>query len=143
MNDQTIFELIHTIEHVTHKMLVRMKQTAEHDLGISHILVLHELRINGECRPSDLARILNFTPASLTHLSTKLAKHKLITKRQDETDRRVSYWTITKKGESILDQAQEEGQVVRKELFSHLSDEEQNALLNIYKKLEQSLTIVK
>ncbi len=139
MSNDTIFELLHTIEHVTHKMLVRMKQDTDYDLGISHILVLHELRMNGECRPSDLAKILNFTPASLTHLSSKLATHKLITKKQDDTDKRVSYWKITKEGIDVLNEAQKNGQVARKELFSHLTEDEQNALLTIYKKLDISL----
>jgi DNA-binding MarR family transcriptional regulator len=116
-----------------------MRQNAESDLGISHILVLHELRNNGESRPSDLAAILGFTPASLTHLSTKLGNKKLITKRQDESDKRVSFWKITKDGEELLDRAQEEGQIVRKEIFSHLTEDEQQALLEIYIKLDNSL----
>lgn len=139
MSEKTIFELLHTIEQVTHKILVRWRQSSAIDLGISHILVLHELSIHGETRPSDLAKNLNFTPASLTHLSTKLTKQKLIVRRQDETDRRTSYWSITDKGLDILSEAQENGQVVRKELFSHLSREEQSTLLTIYKKLNDSL----
>lgn len=139
MNNQTIYQLIHKIENVTHRILVKMRQNSDSDLGTSHILVLHELRINGESRPSDLAAILGFTPASLTHLSTKLDKKKLITKRQDENDKRVSYWKITKDGEILLDRAQLEGQIVRKEIFSHLTEDDQKALLAIYTKLDKSL----
>ena len=139
MKDQTIYQLIHKIEQVTHRILVKMRQNAESDLGISHILVLHELRTHGECRPSDLASILGFTPASLTHLSNKLLKKSLISKRQDESDKRVSFWEITKDGETLLDKAQEEGQIVRKEIFSHLTESEQQSLLEIYIKLDKSL----
>lgn len=139
MSETTIFELLHTIEQVTHKMLVRWRQASNIDLGISHILVLHELKTHGESRPSDLAKNLNFTPASLTHLSTKLTNQKLISRRQDETDRRTTFWSITNKGLEILNDAHENGQTVRKELFCHLSDEERAALLFIYKKLDNSL----
>lgn len=139
MSGQTIFELLHTIEQVTHKMLVQWRQQTDYDLGISHILVLHELRLNGESRPSDLARILNFTPASLTHLSTKLSNKELITRRQDILDRRITYWEITESGKSLLDEAQSDGQHLRKKLFAHLTDAEKQSLLSIYKKLNESL----
>ncbi|MBD7983287.1 MarR family transcriptional regulator [Sporosarcina sp. Sa2YVA2] len=139
MSQKTIFELLHTIEQVTHKMLVRWRQASTIDLGISHILVLHELSVHGESRPSDLAKNLNFTPASLTHLSTKLTKQKLISRRQDETDRRTSYWSLTEIGLEVLTEAQENGHIVRKDLFSHLSEEEQTTLLAIYTKLNQTL----
>ncbi|MFD1206497.1 MarR family winged helix-turn-helix transcriptional regulator [Sporosarcina contaminans] len=139
MSEQTIFELLHTIDQVTQKMLVKWRKTSNIDLGISHILALHELRTHGESRPSDLAKHLNFTPASLTHLSTKLTKNKLIERRQDEHDRRTTYWSITDRGIELLNQAQLDGQMLRKELFSHLSEEEQTTLLSIYKKLNTVL----
>lgn len=44
---------------------------AESGHGISRVLALHQLLLNGESRPSDLATALNFSPASLTHLSEK------------------------------------------------------------------------
>lgn len=139
MTDKTIFELIHTFEQVNHKMTVRWKKRSAHNLGISHIIVLHELRLDGECRPSDLAKSIGFTPASLTHLSTKLVDQELINRRQDDLDRRTTYWTISEKGIALLDQAQKDGQATRGELFSHLTDEEQKSLLVIYQKLEHSL----
>lgn len=139
MSNQTIFELLHTIEQVTHKMHVKWRQQADYDLGISHILALHELQVHGESRPSDLARILNFTPASLTHLSTKLLNKELITRRQDDTDRRITYWTITNKGEALLTVAQKDGQHLRLNVFSHLTEAEQQSLLSIYTKLNHSL----
>jgi DNA-binding MarR family transcriptional regulator len=139
MPNQTIFELLHMIEQVTHKMHVNWRQQVDYDLGVSHIVALHELQMNGESRPSELARLLNFTPASLTHLSTKLSDKELITRRQDETDRRIIYWTITKKGEELLDEAQKDGQHLRMKVFSHLTEMEQQSLLSMYTKLNKAL----
>lgn len=139
MSEQTIFELIHTIEQVTYKTLVKWRQVNESNLGISHILALRELKIKGESRPSDLANTLNFTPASLTHLSAKLLDAELITRRTDEVDRRISYWNITDKGRAILVEAHRDGQALHSELFSHLSKDEQEQLLKIYSKLKNSL----
>lgn len=139
MPEQTIFDLIHTIEKVTYKMLVHWRESSDIDLGITHILVLHELQSRGECRPSDLAKILHLTPASLTHLSTKLVKMDLITRTKDEADRRTSYWTITKQGKELLQKAQQDGQELHTQFFSHLSPEEQKSLLQIYQKLDRAL----
>lgn len=139
MNEQTVFDLIHTIEQVTYKTLVKWKQMSKHNLGTSHILALHQLKINGESRPSDLASTLNFTPASLTHLSIKLLELELITRRTDDVDRRISYWNITEEGLIMLSEAQADGLVLHSELFSHLSKEEQEMLLKIYSKLNEAL----
>ncbi|QTD41985.1 MarR family winged helix-turn-helix transcriptional regulator [Sporosarcina sp. Te-1] len=139
MPEQTLFELIHTIEKVTYKMLVHWKEASDIDLGITHILVLHELHNRGDSRPSDLAKTLHVTPASLTHLSTKLLKWNLITRTKDETDRRTTYWAITEKGADLLKKAQMDGQQLHKQFFAHLTPEEQETLLRIYQKLDSAL----
>lgn len=138
-NDKNIFELLHTIEKVSYQMVVRWQQRSDNDLGISHILVLQELMNEGESRPSDIAKTLNFTPASLTHLSTKLTKQGLIVRRQAEEDKRTKYLSITDAGEALVKKAYNDGIEVRRELFSHISLEEQNSLLTIYKKLDEAL----
>ncbi|WP_368665189.1 MarR family winged helix-turn-helix transcriptional regulator, partial [Sporosarcina sp. P29] len=85
-----------------------------------------------------LAETLGFTPASLTHLSSKLIKNECITLRNDEDDRRTKYWKITPKGLEILVEAQKCGMKVRSEFFSHLSDAERNSLVQIYTKLNNT-----
>ena len=139
MNEkQTIFNLVHLMDQVTNKMLIRFQQESELSLGISHILVLLELHKKGEQRPSDLAETLGFTPASLTHLSSKLIKSEFITLRQDKEDRRTKYWEITPLGLEILGKAQKYGVKVRSEFFSHLSEDERNSLIQIYTKLNDT-----
>ncbi|WP_232329789.1 MULTISPECIES: MarR family winged helix-turn-helix transcriptional regulator [unclassified Sporosarcina] len=139
MNDeQTVFNLVHLMDQVTNKMLIRFQQESELSLGISHILVLLELHKKGEQRPSDLAETLGFTPASLTHLSTKLINSGYITLRNDEEDRRTKYWKITPLGLEILEEAQRYGRKVRTEFFSHLSEAERRNLLEIYTKLNDT-----
>ncbi|WP_153733355.1 MarR family winged helix-turn-helix transcriptional regulator [Sporosarcina obsidiansis] len=138
MKEQTIFNLLHVMDQVTNKMLIRFQQESELSLGISHILVLLELHNEGEQRPSDLAEALGYTPASLTHLSTKLIQNEYITLRHDEEDRRTKYWQITPLGLEVLNEAKKYGQKVRTELFSHLSETEQMSLLKIYTKLNDT-----
>ncbi|WP_432355734.1 MarR family winged helix-turn-helix transcriptional regulator [Sporosarcina sp. A2] len=139
-NNQSIFELLHTIEKVSYQMVLKWQLRSDNDLGISHILVLQELVNEGESRPSDIAKTLNFTPASLTHLSTKLTKRGLIVRRQDEKDKRTKYLSITDAGVTLVNKAYNDGIEVRRELFSHISKEEQTSLLEIYRKLDDALS---
>ncbi|WP_303969256.1 MarR family winged helix-turn-helix transcriptional regulator [Sporosarcina ureae] len=136
--EQTIFNLVHLMDQVTNKMLIRFQQESKLSLGISHILVLLELYNKGEQRPTDLAETLGFTPASLTHLSSKLIKSEFITLRNDEEDRRTKYWKITPMGLEILGEAKKCGMQVRSEFFSHLSEAERNSLIQIYTKLNNT-----
>lgn len=138
-NDKNIFELLHTIEKISYQMVVKWQQRSENDLGISHILVLQELVNEGESRPSDIAKKLNFTPASLTHLSMKLTKQGLIERRQSDEDKRTKYLSITDAGRELVEKAYNDGIEVRRELFSHISYEEQQKMLDIYKKLDDAL----
>ncbi|WP_203362842.1 MarR family transcriptional regulator [Bacillus sp. REN10] len=137
MENETIFELIHTMEQVTNKMIINWNRTFNENLGISHILVLSHLNEHGKSRPSDIAKSLGLTPPSLTHLSDKLIKKELAIRLADEEDRRILYLHITDKGKDILQKAQEEGIKLRKQLFEKLTDEEKEQLLNIYDKLNQ------
>ncbi len=138
-NDKNIFELLHTIEKISYQMVVKWQQRSDNDLGISHILVLQELVNEGESRPSDIAKKLNFTPASLTHLSMKLTKQGLIERRQSKEDKRTKYLSITDAGKELVDKAYNDGIEVRRELFSHISTEEQQKMLEIYRKLDEAL----
>lgn len=138
-NDKNIFELLHTIEKISYQMVVKWQQRSNNDLGISHILVLQELVNEGESRPSDIAKKLNFTPASLTHLSMKLTKQGLIERRQSEEDKRTKYLSITNAGKELVEKAYNDGIEVRRELFSHISTEEQQKMLEIYRKLDEAL----
>lgn len=140
MKEKNIFELLHTIEKVTYQMVLQWQQRSDNDLGISHILVLQELVNHGESRPSDIAKKLNFTPASLTHLSTKLMKKGLIERRQAESDKRTKYLSITDDGIALVKKSYDDGIEVRRDLFSHISDEEQRSLLDIYVKLDEALS---
>lgn len=135
MKEQTIFELIHSMDQVTNNLIIQWNKMFKESLGISHILVLSHLNKNGKSRPSDVARALELTPPSLTHLSEKLVQKELATRLVDEGDRRIVYLAITDKGTDMLNKAQEEGQTLRRNLFEKLTEEERQHLLSIYEKL--------
>ncbi|WP_068676064.1 MarR family winged helix-turn-helix transcriptional regulator [Oceanobacillus sp. Castelsardo] len=135
MQEKTVFEIIHNMDKVTNNLIVQWNKVFNEDLGVSHILVLGHLFTNGKSRPSDMAKTLGLTPPTVTHLTEKLVKKQLVTRSFDESDRRIVYLEITNTGETLLKQANEAGQILRKELFGKLTDEEQQQMLHIYRKL--------
>ncbi|XXM73043.1 MarR family winged helix-turn-helix transcriptional regulator [Lysinibacillus sphaericus] len=139
MKDQSIFELLHTMDQVTNKLIIQWNKSFKESLGISHILVLSHLQVNGKSRPSDIAKNLGITPPSLTNLANKLASRDLIVRAFDEKDRRNSYLEITDAGIEMVNKAADEGQNLRRNLFEKLSKDERRQLTSIYEKLNHFL----
>lgn len=139
MEEQTIFELIHTMDKVTNNLIIQWNNMFKESLGISHILLLSHLKENGKSRPSDIARALGLTPPTLTHLSEKLVQRKLANRLTDDNDRRIILLDITDKGINMIEKAHKEGQILRRNLFERLTDKEKEQLLGIYKKLNNSM----
>lgn len=137
MKEETIFEIIHNMDKVTNNLIVQWNKIFNEDLGVSHILILGHLLVHGKSRPSDMAKTLGLTPPTVTHLSEKLVKKELVGRSADDTDRRIIYLDITGKGKDLLHRANEEGQVLRKNLFEKLTEEEREQLLYIYRKLNK------
>lgn len=139
MNDQTVFELIHTMEQVTNRMIIKWNQSFNEGLGISHILLLSHLRRNGKMKPIDAAASLGIAPSSISHLIQKLSKRQYIARVPDLKDKRVSYLEITDAGLDILKKAAEDGHQLQRNTFAHLTNEEKEQLLTIYQKLNLTL----
>ncbi|MFL8938263.1 MarR family winged helix-turn-helix transcriptional regulator [Rossellomorea oryzaecorticis] len=139
MKDQSIFELLHTMDQVTNKLIIQWNKSFKESLGISHILVLSHLQVNGKSRPSDIAKNLGITPPSLTNLANKLVSKNLIVRLFDEKDRRNSYLEITDAGIAMVNKAADEGQNLRRNLFEKLSKDERRQLTSIYEKLNHFL----
>lgn len=139
MKEQTIFDLINTMDKVTNNLIIQWNKMFKENLGITHILLLSHLKENGKSRPSDIAKALGVTPPTLTHLSEKLVQKKLVIRLIDDDDRRINYLEITDEGIDMIKKAHEEGQTLRRNLFERLTDEERQQLLMIYKKLNNSI----
>lgn len=137
MQEETIFEILHNMDKMTNDLIIQWNKGFNKGLGVSHVLILGHLKINGKSRPSDMAKALGLTPPSVTNLTEKLVKRQLITRSIDENDRRIIYLEITYDGEMILKEANEAGQILRKKIFEKLTDEERQQMLHIYQKLNK------
>jgi len=135
---QTVFELLHSMDNFTNRLIIQWNKIFTEDLGISHILTLGYLDTNGKARPSQIAKELGLTAPTVTHLTNKLVKRQLVTRLFDENDRRIILLEITNEGKGILDQANKDGHKLREEMFMKLTAGEREQLLQIFTKLNET-----
>ncbi|MNH90667.1 putative HTH-type transcriptional regulator YusO [compost metagenome] len=135
MEQTDIFKLIHAVELFTNEAIIRWMNSFEHNIGISPILVLSELKQKGMQKQTTLAKNLGYTPGAMTNIANRLVKLDCAERKYNENDRRNVFLSITDKGIDILKEAQLKGQELRLELFQVLSEEEVQQFLKIYEKL--------
>lgn len=137
MTEKTIFDILHQMDTFTNSIMIKWNKTFDEDLGVSHILALGFIKSNQKVRPSDISKELGLTPPTVTNLVGKLVKKKTVERSLDDSDRRIIYLAITEKGKEVLKRANKEGQVLRREMFLKLSEEERDQLLSLYEKLNK------
>ena len=139
MNQENLFDLIHSIEQISNEHIVEFTSRFSYPIGVSSILVLAELKKNGALRQSDLADKLDYTKGAVTHIASKLVSNHLAERLSDEDDRRTVYLRITDKGIIALSEAQKIGESIFLELFQALSKEELHEYLRLQRKLLEGM----
>ncbi len=135
MEQADLFKLIHTGELFTNEAIIRWMKSFPHNLGISPVIVLGELKAKGPQKQTILAKQLGYTPGAMTNIANRLIKLGLAERQYNENDRRNVLLAITESGAEIFAEAQRKGQELRTELFQVLSDEELRQYLAIHEKL--------
>lgn len=135
MKQTSIFELIRTAELLNDQTILYFMNNFNQNTGISQILVLNQLREKGPQKQSQLSKKLGYTPGAMTGIANKLTKEGYAERKYDETDRRIILLALTDKGNELLHEAQKQGQIMRENLYSVLSEEEINQLISIQRKL--------
>ncbi|MCG1030249.1 MarR family transcriptional regulator [Virgibacillus halodenitrificans] len=133
--EKNIFKLIRTIELFSNESMLTWSRSFQRSVGISSILVLQELRQKGAQKQTELASTLGYTPGAMTNIASKLINEAYAIRKYDTGDRRVIRLEITEKGLQLLEDAQQKGSEIRKEMFEVLSEEEVSQFLAIQEKL--------
>ncbi len=139
MEQDNLFDLIHSIEQVSNEHIVEFSSRYSYPIGVSAVLVLAELSDGKALRQSELADMLGYTKGAVTHIATKLVQFELADREYDKEDRRSVYLKITEKGRSALNEAQRIGESIFTELFEVLSKEELHEYLRLQQKLLEGM----
>lgn len=135
MEQTDIFKLIRTVELFTNEVILQWMNSFEHNIGISPILVLTELKNKGVQKHTTLAKKLGYSPGAMTNIANRLIKLGLAERKYSEDDRRNVFLSITDKGLQVQKEAHLKGQELRIELFKVLSEEEVQQFISIHEKL--------
>ena len=82
-----------------------------------------------------IADFLAITPPSATALIDHLVKEGYVARSADKSDRRAVYLTLTKRGETVMQQAVCGRYKIFKKLLGKITEKEQLGLLKILTKL--------
>jgi DNA-binding MarR family transcriptional regulator len=111
-----------------------------HAISLSKLSVLGRLSRNGPLTATDLAEQERIQPQSLTRLLADLEQRALVTRRQDQSDRRQMIIEITSKGSELLSEdARPQAAWLARAVSNVLSPVEQE-LLRLAAQLMQRLT---
>ena len=123
------------IEQMNNENIVQFTKKFQYPIGISPILVLLELRDNGQLKQVELADRLGYTKGAMTSIANKLVTNQLVERVFDESDRRTIRLSITEKGKQALIEANEIGKGIYLDLFSALTPEEVQMYLVLQQKI--------
>ena len=93
----------------------------------------------GSLRPSELARILERSPNSISMLIDRMVKAGLARRTRDRRDRRVVNVSLTSKGENALKPATPAGWEFIQKILSSISYEDKYALANLLERIKCEL----
>lgn len=99
--------------------------------------ILSLLKMKPEISQKDLSTILNIRSQSIGELLAKLERSGYITRTPSESDRRIIQICLTDEGKEAANQNEEQFESIN--LFSCLSEEEQNTLSDYLKRIIEDL----
>ncbi|GEK31825.1 MarR family transcriptional regulator [Kurthia zopfii] len=135
MEDTNLFQVIHKTEQLNNLNIIHFTKNFPHKIGVSPILVLSELNLEGAQKQTVLADKLGCTPGAMTNIANKLVKLGFAKRLYNEDDRRHVLMEITEEGRNVFNDAQARGREASQEIFSALSEDELQQYLSLTAKL--------
>jgi MarR family transcriptional regulator for hemolysin len=93
-----------------------------------------------DCSQKFLADHLDVAPASLVPLLKQIEADGLITRRQDDDDRRVNHIELTARGERLAKEARRVLDAVRARLFADVDQGDLDAAVRVAGNLQRAIT---
>ena len=131
LNNQ-LFKVVALLEKKGQKIFTK------HDLTVKNFAILVAVK-NGVSKSSDLSRVISGTPSAIAQ-KTKILEDKNFLKRKiDQKDRRIFHFSLTKKGQEVLDKITPDYEKAICQLWKFLDQGEVVRLLEIFEKVEERL----
>ena len=141
MNDKISTELYDALQKMNrymHRSKHRSMKTKE-GVHPGQMKLLSIISKNDGIIQRDLAEILDMRPSSLTEMVSNLEKNSLISRKQDENDRRIMHVYLTEEGKKIIESFKQAKDELHDSVFSCLTLDEKEKMLEIVRKVNSSL----
>jgi len=112
------------------------------DIHRGQIHLLFVISQNNGVIQRDLADMIDMRPPSLTEKLANLEKHSLITRKQDEKDRRIMHVYLTDEGRSVIDGFVQANNKLSSCIFDCLTEEEIETMLVLVNKINTNLEAI-
>lgn len=140
MNEKEKCERIMKVALDIHKKLfASMLKDVEPLLSKSHVYLLADISLRGECTVTDIANHLEITLSAVTSLVDKLCAAELVTRLRSEEDRRVVFLKLTEKGEKVLAIIEENKNKLLEKIFANFTTEEFNNFFGTIEKITENI----
>lgn len=122
--------ILRSLRRITRAIDLYSRQLASrHGLTGPQLVCLRTLARLGPCTPSDLAREMDLSQATVTGILDRLAAHRLLGRTRDAQDRRRVIVDLTASGRDVLQSAPSALQDIFSGRLAQLSEDERCSIL--------------
>jgi DNA-binding MarR family transcriptional regulator len=93
---------------------------------------------NAKCKMNNLAKHLRISPPATTGLIDRLIAQNLVTRRDDQRDRRIIWIELTSKGKGIINSIRKQKILALIKVFGKISPVDRNYYLNILEQVAKN-----
>ncbi|MGX9134107.1 MarR family winged helix-turn-helix transcriptional regulator [Rummeliibacillus sp. JY-2-4R] len=111
------------------------KSVASYKLNATELSVLEFLYHKGDQPIQTVGKKILISSSSITYVIDKLEKKQLVTRRDCPNDRRITYASLTKKGQELMEQVFPILHEQMLELFDSIDEQQLIQLINIMKQI--------
>jgi DNA-binding MarR family transcriptional regulator len=98
-------------------------------------VALYYLGKNGFLSQNELGNCMDIKESTVARLIDRMERDELVTRKKNESDRRVSVITLTKKGEEYREKLMPEGEMFSDQVMEGISDEDIATFINVMHKM--------
>lgn len=133
--DSELFELMYQLSRSVKERMAYFSEEA--NITMSQFMALSFIEKEGLVQMKDIAEHFGIEMPTATSLLNKLARHLLIKRSSDASDRRIVKVSLSKAGEGLLINAKKIQEENIKKMLSYLSEEQKINMKNILTTLQE------
>ncbi|MGG0657664.1 MarR family winged helix-turn-helix transcriptional regulator [Rummeliibacillus pycnus] len=111
------------------------KDVASYQLNATEFAVLELLYHKGDQPIQTVGKKILIASSSITYVIDKLEKKQLVTRRDCPNDRRVTYASLTIKGNQLMNQIFPQHQAIVKKIFGCIEENELDKTIELMKRI--------